>query len=376
MKKTKETGITLVALIVTIIVLIILATIAINSIVQMNMIEKALGAAQDYEEAQGKEASDMDRLSEMLEEISGGNQIDEKDTIIYHVDTDKRYIEKVKEGEDSLNPKTFTPEKEGWIFVGWKESTEASAEVLTSKIKGEERQILYAVFKQDVTLTYYGNGATGGNVEPQTSQRYFNASGDILNPTITIQNNKFTKQYYHFKNWALGSKEGEAYDASEITLESNQELYAIWEEHLQEIALNIGSRTLSEPSNVAFDNTTPRTWDDLTYIVGITTANHYRPSNVTRNSVATSQIEVTSIATGYGVGLPFSATGGTTYKIEVTSNDVCGIAFYAQNGAFLAQNSGTYFSAPWHTTYGVIVCRGNIEKGSCYYQNLKLYKVL
>lgn len=171
------------------------------------------------------------------------------------------------------------------------------------------------------------------------SKRYYNASGNILNPTITIQSNGFTKQYYHFKNWALGSKDGEAFSAKEITLEHNQELYAIWEEHLEEIPLNIGSRTLSQASNTAFSNTTPRTWNVSTYVVGITTDNYYVPANVTKSNVTNSSIEVEVVGfgcTGYGVGIPFYATRGTTYKISVDTNSVRSIAFYSQDGTYLS----------------------------------------
>lgn len=69
-----------------------------------------------WQEAEINEKMEMNRLSEILKKDKD-NESNENDLVIYHVDIGKVYVETVKEGEDCLNPKTFVPEKEGWIFV-------------------------------------------------------------------------------------------------------------------------------------------------------------------------------------------------------------------------------------------------------------------
>lgn len=73
-RRNEEKGITLVALIITIIVLIILAAVTINSIVQINMIEKAIGAAERYEGEQGREGDMMSSVDAMIVGIGGNKQ--------------------------------------------------------------------------------------------------------------------------------------------------------------------------------------------------------------------------------------------------------------------------------------------------------------
>lgn len=80
--KTNEKGITLIALIITLTILIILAIVIVNTIVQMNMIEKALGAAEKYQKAQLEENEKMNVLSSTLESLE--NQMDNRlPNIIY-----------------------------------------------------------------------------------------------------------------------------------------------------------------------------------------------------------------------------------------------------------------------------------------------------
>jgi uncharacterized repeat protein (TIGR02543 family) len=66
----------------------------------------------------------------------------------YVVDGSTIYQEEIDGGESALSPKSFTPSKPGWTFVGWRSDTAASGNVLTSKIVENDTPFtLYAVFR-------------------------------------------------------------------------------------------------------------------------------------------------------------------------------------------------------------------------------------
>lgn len=145
--------------------------------------------------------------------------------VTYMVDTGVSYQEEVDEGESCLSPKTFTPAKSGWTFLGWREDTSASAAVLGSKVMGDEPVTLYAVFQQVITLSYSGNGNTGGSTASQTGYRYYNA-GNSVNPTFIIRANGFTRTNYLFTGWMSGST---SYAVGQsIALSTNLTLTAQW----------------------------------------------------------------------------------------------------------------------------------------------------
>lgn len=100
----------------------------------------------------------------------------------YHVDTGITYQEEVDEGASVLSPTSFTPTKQGWTFIGWRQDTAASGTVLTSLAMGDNPVVLYAVFRQAVTVTYY-NGSTAAS--STSGYRYYN-SGNVANPSFTL----------------------------------------------------------------------------------------------------------------------------------------------------------------------------------------------
>lgn len=102
--------------------------------------------------------------------------------VTYHVDTGITYQEEVDEGASCLSPKTFTPAKSGWTFVGWRSDASANANVHQSLVMGDDPVVLYAVFRQAVTVTYY-NGSTAAS--STSGYRYYN-SGNIANPSFTL----------------------------------------------------------------------------------------------------------------------------------------------------------------------------------------------
>ncbi len=152
-------------------------------------------------------------------------------TVTYVVDSGIMYNEEVEEGASVLAPASFTPVKSGWSFAGWREDTKANGEVLDIKQMGEEPMILYAVFKQYVTLSYHGNGASGGSVGSQGSYRYYN-NENYGEATFVLADNSFTKTDYAFTGWDLGQA------GERITLSASTVAYAQWKQTTKYIFKN------------------------------------------------------------------------------------------------------------------------------------------
>ena len=143
--------------------------------------------------------------------------------VTYVVDTDTTYTEDVDFDASCLSPKTFTPSKDGYTFVGWREDTTASGDVLTSKVMGDEPVTLYAVFSKDVTLTTIVKGATSTN----TKQGYYN-NGNTANPTFTVSNPSISGAT--FKGWSTSaSSTTVSYSSiSDLSLSADTTLYAVY----------------------------------------------------------------------------------------------------------------------------------------------------
>lgn len=64
--------------------------------------------------------------------------------VTYHVDAEQIYTEEVDESASCLVPKTFTPVKNGWTFIGW--SLKNGGDALNDLVMGENPIELYAVW--------------------------------------------------------------------------------------------------------------------------------------------------------------------------------------------------------------------------------------
>ena len=118
--------------------------------------------------------------------------------------------------------------KSGWSFIGWRTDKTANGTVQSSITAGTSTINLYAVYRQTITLSYNGNGATGGSTASQTGYRYYN-NGNTTNPSFTLKSNGFSRTNYSFVNWRMGSASGTAYNAgASVTLSSNTVFYASW----------------------------------------------------------------------------------------------------------------------------------------------------
>ena len=124
--------------------------------------------------------------------------------VTYYVNTDTSYQEEVDSEASCLSPTTFTPELSGYTFVGWREDTTASGEVLSEKIMGDEPISLYAVFKKTFILSFANNYASGGATNPVSGNQYYN-NGNIVNPVVTLPADGYTRSGLTFVKWVLGT---------------------------------------------------------------------------------------------------------------------------------------------------------------------------
>lgn len=116
----------------------------------------------------------------------GGTKIYSAGNIVtYKVDESTSYTEEVDNEATCLSPTTFKPSKTGWTFLGWREDSESSSDVLSTKIMGDNPITLYAVFKQGVTLTLYNNSSSAST---QSGTRYYNNSNEN-NPSFKLTQN-------------------------------------------------------------------------------------------------------------------------------------------------------------------------------------------
>lgn len=119
----------------------------------------------------------------------------------------------------------------GWSANGWCTSSGATASIAVANggtVTLSADATYYGRYSQTITLSYNGNGNSGGSTAAQTGTRYYN-SGNYSNPSFTIRSNGFSRTNASFKNWALGSTSGTRYNAgASITLSASSTLYAKW----------------------------------------------------------------------------------------------------------------------------------------------------
>ena len=168
-------------------------------------------------------------VKKACEKGSGALVFSASQLITYKVDTGTTYTEEIEYGASALEPTSFTPEKFGYTFVGWRTDNSASNDTLNELVADNEGIKLYAVFKGTVTLSYSGNGSTGGSTIAQDKSQFYN-NGNKSPVLFELKNNGFTKTGYTFSKWALGNANGKQYSAGEqVTIESNTTFVALWE---------------------------------------------------------------------------------------------------------------------------------------------------
>lgn len=244
--------------------------------------------------------------------------------VTYVVDSDVSYQEKVKKGHSCLSPTTFTPSKSGWSFVGWREDSTASGSVLGSKVMERSPITLYAVFKQTITLSYNGNGATSGSTSSQTGTRYYN-NGNVNNPSFTLRSNGFGRTYYNFQKWALNSASGTQYSAgSSITLSGNATMYAVW-------SASVSYKTISKAVTTALNN-----WAGVRTLVryGVTFS-----SNPSVSISGDNEQSVVLVKQTYAIVTSAHKQGGGTWNVTVTAS---GSAYDSDSASGIGTAAGSF----------------------------------
>lgn len=158
--------------------------------------------------------------------------------VYYHVDTGNIKQEEVDYGASTLSPKTFTPVKTGYSFVGWSGSA-TSHNVLSSNIMGDNPVHLYAVFRQNITVTYYNGNATASTVSDY--RRYNN--GTVINPSFTLTQKALSG--WTARGWSAGTSgnSGIAYsNGATFTRDSNITLYGMYQQTIYLYTLVSGSQ--------------------------------------------------------------------------------------------------------------------------------------
>lgn len=148
-------------------------------------------------------------------------------TVTYIVDTGVKYTEEVDADATCLSPKTFTPTKDGWTFVGWRKDKTASSSTETSVIMDSDPITLYAVFKKTLTLTYYDGSATA---QTKTGTRYYNAAGNYKDPSITMT--QTTSSGWTCRGWSTtnaGNATVNYANGASITFSSNLTIYGLYQ---------------------------------------------------------------------------------------------------------------------------------------------------
>lgn len=165
-------------------------------------------------------------------------------TVTYYVDSNTKYSEFVDNGASALTPSLFTPSKSGWTFVGWREDTTASGSVLNSKVMDSEPITLYAVFTQDITLTYY-NASTTPIKLPKP--RYYN-NGSYENPTFTVAQNAMDG--WRARGWSTGTTANASVTYStikDLELTASVTLYGLYQHTVGAAFYSGWAKANSEP---------------------------------------------------------------------------------------------------------------------------------
>lgn len=179
----------------------------------------------------------------------GASQVYSSGNIVtYYVDSNISYQEEVDYGASCLSPKTFTPAKSGWIFVGWRSDTALNPDVYKSLTMGDNPVTLYAIFQQTITVTYY-NGSTAAS--SATGKRFYN-NGKVANPSFTL--NQAALFGWTARGWSASgtANSGITYNnGAAFTRDSNVTLFGMYQQTIT-LTLYNGSSSAANQSGTRY----------------------------------------------------------------------------------------------------------------------------
>ena len=108
------------------------------------------------------ESTELDKV------VYNNTTVYQRVTVNYYCENTVYKSVKVISGNNVDLSSSNAANKSGWTFLGWRLDKTASSNVQSSITAGTTDINLYAVYRQTVTLSYNGNGATSGSTASQT----------------------------------------------------------------------------------------------------------------------------------------------------------------------------------------------------------------
>lgn len=256
-----------------------------------------------------------------------------RNTVTFHVDAGLSYQEEIDEGASCLSPKTFTPSKSGWEFVGWRQDTVANESVLSSKLMGDDSIMLYAVFRQAVTVTYYNNSTTASST---SGYRYYN-NGNTVNPSFVLT--QASSSGWTATGWSTGTagNSGITYNnGAAFTRDSNITLYGLYQQIITVTYYN-NSTTAATTSGTRYYNSSGNVVNP-SFTLTPATLSGWTFRGWTSSSAAMADIEYISIS---GTAFAVSATVYAAYYQTITLSTVANGTTSSTSG-YRYFNTGNY----------------------------------
>ena len=128
---------------------------------------------------------------------------------------------------------------EGYTTLGWRKDTQAEAKQYDSGATiTDSSNEYYAVYNGTLSITYNGNGATGGTTANQSTTQIVNVSGAKEAKSLTVASNGFTRTNYNFTGWNTKSDgSGQTVEVGANVTESTT-LYAQWTANTYTVTYN------------------------------------------------------------------------------------------------------------------------------------------
>lgn len=185
--------------------------------------------------------------------------LDEVYSVYYFIDTGNYKELTLRKGDNCLNPSFATPSKNGYRFVGWRETIDADKNVLTTKKVENHEVYLYAVFEKDIILTCYNNSSTNPTV--QSGIQIYN-NGVIKNPKFTIY--QANRNGWQQRGWSQLQDGNAAIKYSDIvdrTFNTSETLYGLYQKQVSVYYNGNGntSGSMTSSSSYAYYNSSGRT---------------------------------------------------------------------------------------------------------------------
>ena len=242
-----------------------------------------------------------------------------------------------------------------WTKLGWTTSTSASASVSLNSntnytLTDDKATTYYALYKQDVTLSYNANG---GSTKPndETKQRKVNSYSNVTfsNPTFTLKNTA-TKTGYTLSKWTISAPiSADKNPTDSITIESGNQVTATakWTANTYTIAytLNGGNNPTTKPTNGTYDSNVQISNPTKTFTVNIDANNQGATIKNASGTVVTSASSNQTFA-GWTSTVGSNAKTGTTTSNYVTWDGTSTTNTYFKN--LTDTNNGTVtLTANW-----------------------------